>query len=152
MIGALSTQATDLLWHFDHLPNESHGSVLHRGLLNGLEFVFKEYGVSGAKVEHAAGLSSQEEQWSWVMEQPSHIEKLYGAEAAQSQMAAISRSLAGKMSSEIDWSTGKPVPRVADKPGAAALITRALEAVPLLGAAAPDLENSLQEILEKLLK
>ena len=151
MIGALSTHTTDLLWHFDHLANESHGSVLHRGLLNGLKFVFKEYSVTGAKLKHAAGLSTPDEQWSWVMTQTSHIEKLYGAEAAQSQMAAISRSLAGKMASETDWSTGKPVPRVADKPGAAALITKALEAVPLLGGAAPDLEASLQQMLEKLL-
>lgn len=51
LAAALSAHATEfLLWRFEHLGAESHGSVLHRSLIDGLEFVFSRYGPSSEQV------------------------------------------------------------------------------------------------------
>lgn len=42
--GVLEEKApADLTWHFAHMPQETHGSVSHHGIYQGLEFIFADW-------------------------------------------------------------------------------------------------------------
>ena len=68
LAGVLDVAAPkEFLWHFEHMPLETHGTVPHRSTYQGLEFVFANwvirdpyktylsYGLDGIEKFHAAG-------------------------------------------------------------------------------------------------
>jgi len=135
IVGALESYADrrKLRWCLEIRPEESHGSIMHRGMQDGLEFVFRAYRPNKVEWSYAMGLGSLEQRWSWVSMQVDRISKFYGQDAADTQLASISSDFASRMA----WG-----PQTRDKPAAIELLQRCVELLPT--------EPRLQMQLERL--